>query len=518
MANNFQIVTILLSLVIASPSIAQKEATNWYFGLNCGLEFGSREPSPVTDGKTIAVGGSAVISDRKTGELLFYTDGRNFWNREHDIMRHKYTLPSNCFARMTQPAIILPSTSDENLYHVFCIRPYPEDTPPSNQVDCVNGYVLEGLADNDSGTSLFYYLIDMRLNSGLGNVVDEKSNKLIQSNVTEKVTAVPHINGKDYWVVVHGWKSNRFYAHRLADADIVETVYSDIGSIHGDYGGIYFRDEAEGEMKLSPDGKKIATAVFSNNRPFDLFDFNPSTGIVNNYVNLGNVSGQYCVSFSPDNSKLYVSSDSRNTDNHFRDIILQYDLKSEPNDVAASRKSLIVHNPKTNLPPSGVMDGWSVVEKGMALALDGRLYISSNEPRDETADNDILVVIDKPNELGFDVDISFKRFAFGDGKAGVGLPNFMQSYFNGIESSTICSQSSALNIFPNPTSGIVEIDFKEGCSQTYSINVIDAIGKHIASIETIEEGLIDISFLPSGLYFFIVQLKKTKIVRKIVKL
>src|SRR5690606_24994120 len=114
--------------------------------------------------------------------------------------------------------------------------------------------------------------------------------------------------------------------------------------------------------------------------PFDLFDFDAGTGKLSNYLNLGNISGQYGVSFSPDNSKLYVSSDSRITDRGSLDIILQFDLnEGSHSSIIGSAKSLIVGNTRTNLPSSGIIEGWSTVEKGMALALDGRLYVTGND-------------------------------------------------------------------------------------------------------------------------------------------
>ncbi|MBT1706394.1 T9SS type A sorting domain-containing protein [Chryseosolibacter indicus] len=521
MVKNVGFSFLFFCLLMASHSFAQKEATNWYFGLHCGLRFDSREPDPVNNGSTMADGGTAVMSDRITGELLFYTDGRNFWNRKHEMMQNDHTLPSNCFSRMTQPAIIIPSMSNPNQYHVFCIRPYPEDAPPSNVYNCLNAPVMKNLADDDSGLALLYYLIDMTLDVGMGNVVNDQSNKLVQYNVTEKLTAVPHANGTGHWIITHGWRNNSFFAHHLSQANIVETVTTTIGSVHGGYGAIYFRDEVRGELKASPNGRKIAAAIFSEERPFDLFDFDASNGTLSNYINLGNIAGQFGISFSPDNSKLYVTSDSRATDTRFLDIILQYDLSSgDPGIIAASGKSIVVNNPKTNLPPSGIMDGWSYAEKGMALAPDGRLYISSNDPSVDSGEDDILVVINRPNEPGFDADIRSKKFAFGNGKTAIGLPNFMQSYFNGIQSSAVCNQASALVVFPNPTSGSITINVQDDCDASYSIDVINAIGQQVyAFTGNITSGdSLDLSFLPGGIYFLIVGKPGFKTVKKVIKL
>src|SRR5690606_27893629 len=154
-----------------------------------------------------------------------------------------------------------------------------------------------------------------------------------------------------------------FYAYQCAEGQIITVVSTDIGSVHGNYGGIYFEDELQGELKTSPDGTKIASAVFSDYRPFDLFDFNASTGMLSNYTNLGDAKGQYGVSFSPDNSKLYLCSDGRYGDSDLKSIILQFDLHAgDASAIAASGKSIIIDNPKTNIPNNGIFEGWDTPE------------------------------------------------------------------------------------------------------------------------------------------------------------
>lgn len=65
-------------------------------------------------------------------------------------------------------------------------------------------------------------------------------------------------------------------------------------------------------MKISPDGSRLAL-VLENRSPdvIDLFDFDISSGKVSNYLDLSFVGSQhggfYGISFSSDNSKLYVN-------------------------------------------------------------------------------------------------------------------------------------------------------------------------------------------------------------------
>jgi hypothetical protein len=75
---------------------------------------------------------------------------------------------------------------------------------------------------------------------------------------------VPHINGKDYWVLVHGWNSNKFYAYPLASTTVGNPVITNIGSIHQVLGGVDPLQELQGEMKASPNGKKLLVPFGEN--------------------------------------------------------------------------------------------------------------------------------------------------------------------------------------------------------------------------------------------------------------
>lgn len=512
-------VWIVLLTLLTNTSFAQRETSNWVFGFYCGLNFEQGDVIPINNTAVKTKGGSAVISDKITGELLFYTDGRNFWNRNHQLMENAHTLPYNCTTRITQPAIIIPSTTENSIFHVFCIRAAHEVPPPNDPNNCPYAVDKTKIPEGESGLNLYYYQIDTKLDDGLGNVVESESNLLLQTNITEKLTAVPHANGHDVWVIVHGWKNNTFYAHHWTEEGVVDVVTTHIGSVHGDYGGIYFEDELRGELKASPDGRKIASAVFSDYRPFDLFDFNAATGVLSNYVNLGDVRGQYGVSFSPDNSKLYVNADSRDPDTNLLNIVLQYDMLSG-NDVAiaASGKSIIVGNPYTNIPGNGIFEGWSTVAKGMALAPDGRLYISGNEPEDGAPENHVLVMIENPNERLFDCNINYHKFTFGLGRTGKGLPNFMQSYFHGLKPISECRRPSALNVYPNPTIRSITVDLLEGCSIQYSLTVFNTLGQALLYKDVIVTGEpIDLSDFSNGLYILKFEGQNNQIVKRILK-
>src|SRR5690606_20718191 len=168
-------------------------------------------------------------------------------------------------------------------------------------------------------------------------------NILLHTNITQKLTAVPHSNGMDYWIIVHGWGDNSFYAYHFAEGQVITVVRTDIGSVHGNYGGIYFEDELQGELKASPDGAKIASAVFSDYRPFDLFVCNTSSAILPEHQEVGTVQGQDGASGAADAAKLYVSSDGRYGAAGAASIILQVELHAgDAATIAAAGKSITI--------------------------------------------------------------------------------------------------------------------------------------------------------------------------------
>jgi len=74
-----------------STCYSQAEASNWFFGYGAGLTFdlGSGTVTANNDAQfTMSTNeGCSSISDFN-GNLLFYTDGRNVWDKNHDVMQN----------------------------------------------------------------------------------------------------------------------------------------------------------------------------------------------------------------------------------------------------------------------------------------------------------------------------------------------------------------------------------------------------------------------------------------------
>ncbi len=65
-----------------------KNNNTWYFGNKAGLNFNTTPPSVLYDGELNTQESCASVSDKNSGRLLFYTDGKTVWDSTHHPMPH----------------------------------------------------------------------------------------------------------------------------------------------------------------------------------------------------------------------------------------------------------------------------------------------------------------------------------------------------------------------------------------------------------------------------------------------
>ena len=282
--------TIYTFFLIANnfTCLAQKETNIWYFGENAGLDFNSGTAVALLDGEINTAEGCASISD-SNGNLLFYTDGITVYDSSHSIMQNGSGL--NGDTSSTHSAIITPKPNYPNIYYIFT-------------------------ADAQGRSyGLQYSEIDMTLNMGLGGITSNKNIQLY-SPITEKLAAIKHATLNEYWVVSHKYGNNEFLAYRISENGVeVDPVISAVGSSVDIVREVEFGDYI-GQIKISPDGTKLALARSLSNK-LKLYDFNASTGQVSNPMLLSSNVHPYGIEFSPNSQILYTT---------MRNGIYQYDL------------------------------------------------------------------------------------------------------------------------------------------------------------------------------------------------
>ena len=321
---------------------------NWQFGNLAGLNFNSTPPAPLTGGQSTCTDNNAAISDN-AGNLLFYTDGSTVWDKNNNIMPNGTGLIGSFTAG--QCAVIVPIPCSSTQYVIFHVTEYSSP-----------GY-------------LHYTVVDMSLNSGLGDVVTTQKNVSLGSGCTEKLCAYYNPNGNYYWLVTHKWQSDQFFAFKVDAGTIATTsVTTAIGTVHscGVYSGTH---DAMGQLTISPDGQKLVNALTCSDK-FELFDFDINTSVLSNSITIaGNGGSAWGTAFSPDSKKLY-------TDAIFGSSIYQYDLSS--NNQTIIQASLYTVYTYTG---SGYIFGY------LQLGPDGKIYT----PRPMSS---WLSVVNTPNLAG----------------------------------------------------------------------------------------------------------------------
>jgi gliding motility-associated-like protein len=353
----------------------QGQAGIWYFGENAGLDFNVDPAVALTDGSLDTEEGCATVCTVQ-GDLLFYTDGVTVYNKNHSIMANGDDLYGNASA--TQSSIIVQQPGSSIIYYIF--------TVDAHQNALRNGFN--------------YSVVDLSQNGGLG-AISIKNSVIYADEVCEKVTAVKHTNGTDYWILMHSWDSRDFYAYLFSASGLSAPVVSTVGVLHNSD-----RKSAIGYMKTSPDGSKLALAIYTQDR-VELFDFNASSGAVSNPIQLNNYTTPYGIEFSPSGEFLYVSLYSLGE-------LYQFDITS---------------NNETTINASGqIVGSGSWYYGALQLAPDNRIYMAKMSTNGTTGSLN-LDVLNDPDLSGSGVNFVADSKNLSGRRSRLGLPNFVTSLF-----------------------------------------------------------------------------------------
>ncbi len=477
-------------------AFAQGEANHWFFGNGAGLVFdnltGTVTASAAAASTISTNEGCSSISD-VNGNLLFYTDGRNVWDANHQIMPNAdYNNDTGLLGdpSSTSSALIVPRPGNLNQYYVFTVDEphhnngwaYPDQGPSNNAGTPINFYsegatsVVPG-ADDGYNNGLNYTLIDLTLNGGNGDVdVNEKNVHLITYDTSdseepkfkcsEKITAVEHGDGQSYWLITHFMDT--FYAFRVDASGVnttpVESVTTPLITTNG------YRRNAIGYLKSSPDGSKLVAAHNQNGLTqgeYDfnsgsawLYDFDNSTGVVSNPLELISGISFYGVAFSQDSKITYVSGGN---------AVRQYNLDAP--DISLSET--VLHS------GSGFIGA-------MQLGPDGKIYICNS------SNSSALDVIVSPDIVG--VDANYQPFAqpLASGTfATLGLPPFIQSFLvANIQYDNDClGQTTNFSISTSEAILSINWDFGDGQSSnlTNPSNTYASAGDYTVTVTIVTE-------------------------------
>jgi len=367
----------ILILFLHLQTFAQKQSNIWYFGQNVGLDFSSGSPATIRNGETLNFAGCASMCDRN-GNLLFYTNGKVVYNRNHEIMQNGNSLQGNI--NSTQSALIVP---------------FPKE---SKQYDPKKYYIFTTDVYNGR-KGLRYSIVDMSKDNGKGAIISSAKNKMLLRHSAEKIATVIHNDCNSIWLValstIDGEDGefdnlyNTYHSFLLSPSGIDENSVKTT---------VTRRVFGVGYMKSSPRGSKLAVA-HTNSNVLAIYDFDNATGQLSNQILYENANSPYGIEFSKSGRHLFYSN--ANGVNQIR-----FSLSGTINATDFVGGSI-----------GGINAG------ALQLGIDGKIYRSLYYQRE----SHYLNVIHNPNAFGSTCNIETGALDTNPNKTKAGLPIFNQA-------------------------------------------------------------------------------------------
>ncbi|MGA3014350.1 MAG: FISUMP domain-containing protein [Bacteroidales bacterium] len=375
---------LFILFLIPCHSNAQGEWNQWRFGWYAGLTFNSGIPIGVTGSAlTLPAGTSTTVSD-SSGNLLFYSNGDEIWNKNDALMPNGTGLLGADNNPCAQPVFCVPNETNHNQYYLFTVG----GTYNNNQT-------LVGL---------HYSVVDMSLQGGLGDVVNGMKNVYIYfgDSAVDQMTGVRHANNKDVWIVVRKHSKQPEYLAYLITASGIDTtpvISSSSLPIHFNMVLGHLRMSNGGDLKISQDATDM---VCSDDSLIEICNFNASTGVVTpQFLISSNVAKG--AEFSVDSRYLYLCLGGGGNDNNFG---WQFDLSYKDS------LSFVQHQ---------VLIGDGFGNK-LQLGPDWKIYA------DAALFADSLHCINDPSLPGLACNYQKNAVSLAGNECDQGIPQFLQKY------------------------------------------------------------------------------------------
>jgi Secretion system C-terminal sorting domain len=419
----------------------------------------------------------ATISDAN-GNFLFASNGCWIMDASGDTMQNGGGLNPGTFANgycsnvsglpMSGANIIIPFPGDSNKFVLF--------HQVGNSVNYLNS------------TEVFYTVVDMTLNSGLGGVIPGKKNVVaFTGNISWGLAACKHANGKDWWVIAHEDSSNIIHKVLFTSNEVANVSSQQVNMPAPGYG-------IAGQPGFSPDGNKYAykhgLTVNPGFHDIRILSFDRCSG---NFDSLGyairNNEFGFGQAFSSNSRYLYYSSGAT-----------IYQLDTDAPNISATDSIVAVYDGYCYPYPSLCTTFWL-----MYLAADSKIYITSPS----------FVIdysfINSPDSAGISCDVQQHalRLPCYTIRGGINHPN----YYLGCDTigGCICltgideneGHDFKFSISPNPASGQIRVIYLLPQNKNGKLEVFDITGRKVYAVtlplwSTLQ--IMDLSFLKNGIY------------------
>ena len=433
---------------------------------------------------------SATTMSDDQGNLIFYTNGCQIANTNHELMENgdslnvgPYYFERDCNAYHnnstlsaynagTQSIMSLPVPFSDNEYYL--IHLLKELTP--DPINLGTAWIPKMLLTR----------LDMNANDGLGTVLYKNEPILEDTLSYGLITAVKHADNNRWWILCSQFHSNKYYSLLLGNDGVESIIEQSIGPL------IPEGNESAGMRVFSPDGNKIALNNFETE--LVLYDFDRETGTLSNAVEIHlNDLDQYIggVCFSSNNRYLYAAS---------TDTLYQLDMEAP--DIAASKTIVAIYD--------GYTDPFTLNFYQMERGPDCKIYINS------TAGAQNLHVIMSPDSPGLACDVRqhYLQLPSPRNRNLLNAPNYRlgtpyptcDSTINVVSSSTepIAPPpitDGGVRVFPNPARERATVVFDLPFHGTLTLH--DAHGRELLrqTAGGLTEYDLNLGTLPGGVYF-----------------
>jgi hypothetical protein len=487
----------LLGLLLVTGSLLgqQNRGMNWIMGGGSdgyGLKLDFNEvPVAITYEQTGSnmEGSNTSMSDGE-GQLLFSSNGCRIANAEGEIMMNGDSINPGIIERiyctnngaspLRQGVVAVPAPGSEGRYYVFNL-----------DIDYAYLDIPDVIAI--APLRLYYHIVDMELDGGLGAVVEKQQIALQDTFARGKLQAVRHANNRDWWIVLPKSLSNCYYMVPLTPDGLQPAQLK--------CAGLPWGHEDNGQAVFSPDLKKYAR--FNAWNGLNIFDFDNGTGELSNPVRIdfpteevGPITG---VAISPSSRFLYTCAFTK---------VYQFDLEAE--DIAASQVLVAEWD--------GTYNPAATIFYMAALAPDGKIYISS------TSSTLNLHVIEQPDKPGLACQlvqrgVNLPGFNFA---TVPNIPHYCSEAEPGCGTPTGSAESAlggqAVALYPNPTAGELWVNAPGLSGRPYRLRLYSLQGKEVLSARSQQPlSHFDLSHLPPGTYVYLLESGSERASGKIVK-
>ncbi len=420
------VLVLFFFLFLPWLSHAQHKQPNiWYFGEFAGLDFNSGEPRAIP-GRTWTPMGTSIYSD-SSGNLLFYSDGIDLFNKNHQVMVNGSDLAGGDYT-VTQRVLIVKKPNSDNVFYVFIVG--------------------RGTNGPTGLYGLWYNIVDINGDNGLGVVIERDIFLSVAYDAQEKLFAVKHENKEDIWIITRKIKEDKFASFLLTASGLnTIPILSDAHNMQHPANG-----DTRGYMKVSYNKKYLLSAYLDSNPSFiiEVCKFDAVTGAIDFlYYEMkldeqGRKLKPFGIEFSPDSKYAYIAFTTFDDDVD----IYQYDMQYIEN-VGLFTQSAI----KISSGPG----------QGLQLATDGKIYCSWPETIGGGSYH-YISIIHKPWKRGIECDFEPDAIDLGNADVKWCFPNILLDYLYRFEWEGSCSgPDNGITFHPNfqPTPASITWNFSD---------------------------------------------------------